>query len=154
MSLIQAPGRDLLGDGQLQILGGQYRIPTGLGLGADLVAPRRISRGQLVWVRNPIRNPGLLFLAERGTGRTTANVRVIGTLADPQFAFFSISDPAMTQSEAITFLVTGIPQSGESRSLDVFWTFERAGRRRSNPPAEEAIEPERQPPDARRAAPR
>jgi translocation and assembly module TamB len=207
LSLIQAPGRDLLGDGQLQILGGQYRIPTGLGLAANLVAPLRISRGQLVWVRNPIRNPGLLFLAERGTGRTTANVRVIGTLADPQFAFFSNTDPAMTQSEAITFLVTGIApsgadadhsaslafgryiapgtfleyetglgdarnrfrlrrnltdriqleaQSGENQSLDVFWTFEHAAsdRRPHDAPAEESIEPERQPPDARRAAPR
>jgi translocation and assembly module TamB len=206
LNLIQAPGRDLLGDGQLQIRDGQYRIPTGLGLAADLVAPLRISRGQLVWVRNPIRNPGLLFLAERGTGRTTANVRVIGTLADPQFTFFSNTDPAMTQSEAITFLVTGIApsgvdadhsaslafgryiapetfleyetglgnarnrfrlrrnltdriqleaQSGESQSLDLFWTFERgaAGQGPGDAPPGETIEPERQPPDARRAAP-
>ncbi len=206
LSLVQAPGRDLLGDGQLQILDGQYRIPTGLGLAADLVAPLRISRGQLVWVRNPIRNPGLLFLAQRGTGRTVANVRVIGTLADPQFTFFSNTDPAMTQSEAITFLVTGIApsgadadhsaslafgrfiapgtfleyetglgnarnrfrlrrnltdriqleaQSGESQSLDVFWTFERtaADRGPDDAPPGETIEPERQPPDARHAAP-
>ncbi|WP_296808765.1 translocation/assembly module TamB domain-containing protein [Thiocapsa sp.] len=125
LNLIQTPGRDLLGNGQLQILGGRYRIPTGLGPAADLVAPLAISRGQLVWVRNPIRNPGLLFLAERGSGRTTANVRVIGTLADPQFTFFSNTDPAMSQSDAITFLVTGIAPGGTDADQSAALAFGR-----------------------------
>jgi translocation and assembly module TamB len=114
LSLVQPPGRVLVGDGQLQINDGQYRIPSGLGLTNDLVAPLTITRGQLVWARTPVRNPGLLFLAQRGTGRAVANVRVIGTLADPQFTFFSSADPAMTQAEAMTFLVTGISPGGDA----------------------------------------
>ncbi|MFB1490823.1 MULTISPECIES: translocation/assembly module TamB domain-containing protein [unclassified Thiocapsa] len=125
LNLIQTPGRDLLGNGQLQILDGRYRIPTGFGPTADLVAPLAISRGQLVWVRNPIRNPGLLFLAQRGSGRTTANVRVIGTLADPQFTFFSNTDPAMSQSDAITFLVTGIAPGGTDADQSAALAFGR-----------------------------
>ncbi|QVL47574.1 MAG: translocation/assembly module TamB domain-containing protein [Thiocapsa sp.] len=125
LDLIQPPGRDLSGDGQLQIRDGQYRIPTGLGIAADLVAPLTISRGQLIWVRNPIRNPGLLFLAQRGSGRTTANVRVIGTLADPQFTFFSNTDPAMSQSDAITFLATGIAPGGTAADHSAAFAFGR-----------------------------
>ncbi|HSO81754.1 translocation/assembly module TamB domain-containing protein [Thiocapsa sp.] len=125
LDLIKTPGRDLSGDGQLQIRDGQYRIPTGLGVAADLVAPLSISRGQLIWVRNPIRNPGLLVLARRGTGRTEANVRVVGTLADPQFTFFSNTDPAMSQSDAITFLVTGIAPGGSDADHSAALAFGR-----------------------------
>jgi translocation and assembly module TamB len=125
LDLVQTPGRDLLGDGQLQILDGRYRIPTGFGPTADLVAPLTISRGQLIWVRNPIRNPGLLFLAQRGSGRTRANVRVIGTLADPQFTFFSNTDPAMSQSDAITFLITGIAPGGADADQSAALAFGR-----------------------------
>ncbi|NCC28888.1 MAG: hypothetical protein EOM22_12295 [Gammaproteobacteria bacterium] len=125
LDLVQTPGRDLSGNGQLQIRDGQYRIPTGLGVAADLVAPLTISRGQLIWVRNPIRNPGLLFLAQRGSGRTTANVRVIGTLTDPQFTFFSNTDPAMSQSDAITFLATGIAPGGTAADHSAAFAFGR-----------------------------
>ncbi|UHD14272.1 translocation/assembly module TamB domain-containing protein [Thiocapsa bogorovii] len=125
LDLSQTPGRNLSGDGQLQILDGRYRIPTGFGPTADLVAPLTISRGQLIWVQSPIRNPGLLFLAQRGSGRTTANVRVIGTLADPQFTFFSNTDPAMSQSDAITFLITGIAPRGTDADQSAALAFGR-----------------------------
>ncbi|EGV18165.1 translocation/assembly module TamB domain-containing protein [Thiocapsa marina] len=125
INLIQTPGRDLSGDGQLQILDGRYRIPTGFGPTANLVAPLTISRGQLIWVRNPIRNPGLLFLAERGGGRRVANVRVIGTLADPRFTFFSNTDPAMSQSDVITFLITGIAPGGADADQSAALAFGR-----------------------------
>jgi hypothetical protein len=97
-----------VGNGRLQIIEGRYRIPNRFGLTNDLMAPLNITRGQPVWVMNPIRNPGLLFLAQRGTGRTVANVPVGGTLADPRFTFFSDKDPATTQTEATTFVLTGI----------------------------------------------
>lgn len=211
LGLSQRPGHNLLGDGQLEIIDGQYRVPiglerlreldlgfglgTGLGLGLDLgfglgltndlIPPLRIVRGQLVWVRSPIGNPGLHVLGERRTGRTVANVRIIGTLTDPKFTFFSDSDPAMSESEAMTFLLTGMmpqgsdqaaggglafrrslgpgmtldletgggrnqnrfrlqrdlgerlqleAQGGSNRSLDLFWTFERASRGRAGDP--------------------
>ncbi len=114
LTVIQPPGRTMVGDGRLQINDGEYRVSTGFGLATELLTPLTITRGELIWVRTPIRNPGILFLAQRGRGRTMANVRVVGTLADPQLAFFSDRDPGMTQSEVITFLLTGIPpRTGE-----------------------------------------
>jgi translocation and assembly module TamB len=109
LTLTRPPGRTMVGDGRLQINDGEYRISTGFGLATELLTPLTITRGELIWVRTPIRNPGILFLAQRGTGRTVANVRVVGTLTDPQLAFFSDRDPSMSQSDVITFLLTGIP---------------------------------------------
>jgi len=36
-------------------------------------------------------------------------VRVLGTIKNPKLAFFSESDPNLTQSEITTYLVTGVP---------------------------------------------
>ena len=108
LALRQAPGREMLGDGQLQIVDGQYRMSGGFGLAADLGTPLNITQGRLVFARSPIDNPGLLLQAEREGGSTSAGVRVLGTLRDPKLAFFSESDPGMTQAEITKFLLTGI----------------------------------------------
>jgi translocation and assembly module TamB len=124
LSLTRPPGRDLSGNGRLQITDGRYRIPTRFGPATDLLAPLTITRGELVWVMSPIRNPGLLITAQRSAGRTVANLRVLGTLADPRLAFFSDTDPTMTQAQATTFLVTGIPPGGNG-GLDTALAFGR-----------------------------
>lgn len=124
LSLSRPPGRALSGNGRLQINDGRYRIPTRFGPATDLIAPLTITRGELVWVMSPIRNPGLLISARRSAGRTAANLRVLGTLADPRLAFFSDTDPTMTQAEATTFLVTGIPPGGNG-GLDTALAFGR-----------------------------
>jgi len=108
LRLLQEPGRELLGDGQLQILDGQYRFSSGFGLAAEIGAPLTIEQGRLIYAKSPIGNPGLLLQAQREGGDTTAGVRVLGTLRDPKLAFFSESDPGMTSAEITKYLLTGM----------------------------------------------
>ncbi|WP_295402397.1 translocation/assembly module TamB domain-containing protein [uncultured Thiocystis sp.] len=116
LSVQQTPGKDMLGDGQLQIVEGEYRLSGGFGLAAELGAPLTITQGRLLFAKSPIGNPGLLLQAEREGGDTTAGVRVLGTLRNPKLAFFSESDPGMTQAEITKYLMTGIPPSANDRS--------------------------------------
>ncbi|NEX19817.1 translocation/assembly module TamB [Thiorhodococcus mannitoliphagus] len=116
LTILQAPGKDMLGDGQLQIQEGEYRISGGFGLAAELGAPLKITQGRLIYAKSPIDNPGLLLQAERDGGDTTAGVRVLGSIRNPKLAFFSESDPGMTQAEITKYLVTGIPPSGNDQA--------------------------------------
>ncbi|EXJ13630.1 translocation/assembly module TamB domain-containing protein [Imhoffiella purpurea] len=118
LRVLQRPGADMLGDGQLQITEGEYRLSGGFGLAAELGAPLTITQGRLIYAKSPIDNPGLLLQAERAGGDTTAGVRVLGTLRDPKLAFFSESDPDMTQAEITKYLVTGIPPSANDQTND------------------------------------
>ncbi|NKN33705.1 translocation/assembly module TamB domain-containing protein [Marichromatium bheemlicum] len=114
LGVSQRPGRDMLGDGQLQIIDGQYRFSAGFGLGAELGVPLTIEQGRLIYAKSAIANPGLLLQAQREGGDTSAGVRVLGTLREPRLAFFSDTDPEMSQSEIIKYLVTGIaPQDND-----------------------------------------
>ena len=116
LRVFQMPGKDMLGDGQLQISEGQYQLSGGFGLAAKMAAPLTITQGRLIYAKSPIGNPGLLLQAEREGGDTTAGVRVLGTLRDPKMAFFSESDPGMTQAEITKYLMTGIPPSANDRA--------------------------------------
>jgi len=115
--VFQRPGREMLADGQLQIIDGKYRF-SGLGIRSDIGPELDIVQGRLIYAKGPIGNPGLLLQAERGGGSTTAGVRVMGTIRQPKLAFFSESDPDMTQAEVTKYLLTGIPPSNESRDSD------------------------------------
>ncbi len=109
LRVFQPPGKELLGDGQLAIVDGFYRITAGLGLSAEIGAPLTIEQGRLIYAKSPIGNPGLLLQAQREGGDTTAGVRVLGTIRNPKLAFFSDSDPEMSRSEITTYLLTGVP---------------------------------------------
>lgn len=124
LRVLQAPGRDEpLGDGQLQIVDGTYRISGGFGLLATVGKPLTIEQGRLVFAKTPLANPGLLLQAQREGGDLTAGVQVLGTLREPKLTFFSDSDPGMTQSEISNYLITGIPPrrgaEEENRALAV-----------------------------------
>ncbi|EGV20400.1 translocation/assembly module TamB domain-containing protein [Thiocapsa marina] len=116
LAVSQAPGRDMLGNGQLQIIDGQYRLTTGLGLSAEIGAPLNISQGRVIYARSPIDNPGLVIQAERDGGSTVAGIRVLGTLREPKLTFFSGTDPGMTQAQITKFLLTGIAPGGNGES--------------------------------------
>ncbi|MCK7578580.1 MAG: translocation/assembly module TamB domain-containing protein [Chromatiales bacterium] len=116
LSVLQEPGREMLGDGQLQITEGQYRLTGGFGIAAELGAPLNITQGRLIYAKSPIDNPGLLLQAEREGGDTTAGVRVVGTLRNPKMTFFSDSDPGLTQADITKYLMTGIPPSSNDRN--------------------------------------
>ena len=111
LALLQTPGRDMLGNGQLQIIDGQYRLTTGFGIAAEIGAPLNIVQGRMIYARSPIDNPGLVIQAERDGGATVAGVQVLGTLREPKLAFFSETDPGMTQAEVMKFLLTGVAPS-------------------------------------------
>lgn len=123
LRVFQQPGRQMLGDGQLAIEDGVYRLSGGFGLSAEIGVPLTIEQGRLVFAKSPVDNPGLLLQAQREGGDTTAGVRVLGTLRNPKLAFFSESDPDMTQAEITTYLLTGVPPrregATENRSLSL-----------------------------------
>jgi len=137
LRILQAPGRELLGDGQLAIVDGVYRFNPGIGLGTDLIpilsnlgtelgTPLTITQGRLVFSNSPIGNPGLLLMAQRESGSLNAGVRVVGTLRNSRLAFFSESDPGMSQAEITKYLLTGIAprtdtgQGGQSLSVGTY----------------------------------
>lgn len=124
LRVTQQPGKELLGSGELQVIDGTYRVSLpGLGLLTSVGPPLTIKKGIVVFAKTPLDNPGLILSAEREGGDTTAGVRVLGTLRNPKLAFFSESDPDMSQAEITRYLITGIPPkrggSSEQRSIAV-----------------------------------
>ena len=122
LRVFNRPGRtQILGDGQLGIVDGTYRMST-IGISAAIGQALTIEQGRLIYAKSPIDNPGLLLQAQREGGDVTAGIRVLGTIKRPKMAFFSDSDPDMNQSDIINYLVTGNPpkkDSDSSRSLSV-----------------------------------
>lgn len=107
-------GRPTQGTGEIQIVDGRYRA-----FGNELT----IDPGRFVFGGGPIDNPGLDIRAYRGL--TTQNVmagsgemvgmNLRGTLRRPEFSVFS--NPPMSQSEIMSYLVTGRPlNSGGDQS--------------------------------------
>lgn len=141
LRVLKAPQGEILGDGQLSIVDGTYRVtlPT-LGVMTAIGRPLTIEQGFVVYAKTPIGNPGLILNAQREGGDITAGVRVLGTLRNPKLAFFSESDPNLTQSEVTQYLVTGIPPkrdaAEDSRAVAVgtyvapklYMEYETAGR--------------------------
>ena len=114
LRVIKAPGRDPVGDGQVSVVDGTYRLSGGLGLMAAVGKPLTVEQGILVFAKTPLTNPGLVLTAQREGGDVTAGVRVLGTIKKPKLAFFSESDPDMSPSEITSYLVTGVPPRGNS----------------------------------------
>ncbi len=124
LRITKQPGRPLLGRGELQVIGGTYRVSLpGLGLLTSVGRPLVINKGIVLFANTPLDNPGIILNAQREGGDLTAGVRVLGTLRDPKLAFFSDSDPNLSQSEITSYLVTGIPPrrggKQDNRSLSV-----------------------------------
>lgn len=91
----QAPGRDARATGALEV-GGRYRA-----YGQNL----QITRGRLLWSNAEIGDPRLDIRAERHVGDVTAGVAVDGRASRPQVGVYS--NPAMSQSEALSYLTLG-----------------------------------------------
>ncbi|MBK1649103.1 translocation/assembly module TamB domain-containing protein [Rhabdochromatium marinum] len=115
---VQEPKQPLLGDGQLEVVDGTYRLASQFGLMASIGAPLKIEQGILLFAKTPLSNPGLVLRAQREGGDMTAGVQVLGTLKKPKLAFFSDSDPNMTDSEIVSYLLTGVPPQGDGGDID------------------------------------
>jgi translocation and assembly module TamB len=109
---IDQPGKLTLGEGQLQILDGQYRA---YGQKLDIADGRLIFGG-------PINNPGLDIRATRKAEKeaVTAGILVRGTLQKPETTVFS--DPPMDQAEALSYLLLGRPLNQASSGEGDFLT--------------------------------
>jgi translocation and assembly module TamB len=103
------PGRDMRGTGTLEVAG-RY---TAYGQKLD------ITRGRLVWANTPVSDPILDVRAERVVGDVTAGLKVEGRASAPNATVYS--DPAKSESEALSYLALGRPLSSlgsdEARQL-------------------------------------
>lgn len=104
--VVERPGRQTTGRGEIRV-GGTYKA-----YGQDL----KIQTGRLLFAGTAIDNPGLDLKAVRELKDVTAGLRVQGTAQVPVLTVFS--EPALEQSEALSYLITGRPlsalKSGES----------------------------------------
>ena len=98
------PGREMRGTGALEV-GGRYRA-----YGQDLT----ITQGQLTWSNNLIADPRINLRAERRVGEVVAGINVAGSASTPQVEVWS--NPAMPQSEALSYLMLGRSLEGATRS--------------------------------------
>ena len=111
LRVIERPGRATTGSGTL-IAAGTYKA-----YGQDL----KIETGRVLFAGTAIDNPGIDIRAVREirADDVTAGLQVRGTAQVPVLTVFS--DPAMEQSEALSYLVTGKPlaslKSGEGDML-------------------------------------
>lgn len=104
--VVERPGRQTTGRGEIRV-GGTYKA-----YGQDL----KIQTGRLLFAGTAIDNPGLDMRAVRELKDVTAGLRVQGTAQVPVLTVYS--EPALEQSEALSYLITGRPlsalKSGES----------------------------------------
>lgn len=113
----ERPGRATTGSGTLNA-GGTYKA-----YGQDL----KIETGRVLFAGTAIDNPGIDIRAVRKiqTSNVTAGLLVRGTAQIPVLTVFA--DPAMEQSEALSYLVTGKPLSAlKSGEGDMLGTAARA----------------------------
>ena len=103
------PGREMRGTGAFDVAG-RY---TAYGQKLD------ITRGRLLWSNTPVGDPILDVRAERVVGDVTAGIKVEGRASAPRATVYS--DPARSESEALSYLALGRPldslSSNEARQL-------------------------------------
>ena len=102
MQVWSRPGREMTANGGLEV-SGRYKA-----YGQDLT----ITRGNLSWNYNAVSDPRINIRAERKVGDVTAGIDVTGRAQSPRVDVWS--NPAMSQSEALAFLVLGRSLTGAS----------------------------------------
>lgn len=108
LTMAQEPGSQPVGNGEIGIVKGSYRF---FGQALD------IDRGKLFYAGGNLTNPGLDIQASRQVDNLTVGVLVTGTAKNPRIKAFS-SDPAMSERDARSLLLTGTTQgSGDSASV-------------------------------------
>ena len=100
MTLTDTPQQPTTATGELRVVEGEYRA-----YGQELT----IERGRLLFFGGPVDNPGLDVRAVRKVDTITAGLLVRGTLKTPEVTIFS--DPAMGETDALSYLVLGRPMS-------------------------------------------
>ena len=96
----------LIGNGVLELRNGRYE-----GYGQKLA----IQHGRLLFA-GPLDNPALDIKATRTVGDVIAGLELTGNAKSPQSQLFS--DPAMSDAEIMSYLVTGKPLNASSTGKD------------------------------------
>ena len=96
------PDQPPYAEGELTLKKGRYKA-----YGQNLT----LERGTLLFA-GPPDNPRLDLRAVRKAGEVTAGIEIQGTLKTPESRVFS--EPAMSEAEALAYLLTGRPLSGSS----------------------------------------
>jgi translocation and assembly module TamB len=104
LALRERPGEPTTGSGEVEVTG-RYKA-----YGQDLT----IQEGRLLFANSPLDNPNLNLTATREVDEVVVGLKATGTAKNPVLTVFS--DPAMGQTEALAYLVTGKPldQVGQS----------------------------------------
>ncbi|HIP67410.1 MAG TPA: hypothetical protein EYH06_02325 [Chromatiales bacterium] len=97
LAIRETPGKPLQANGKIKIIEGSYTA-----YGQDL----SLEQGSIIF-NGPISQPGLDLKAQRKIDDITVGLLIRGTLQNPQSEIFST--PAMPQSDAIAYLLTGKP---------------------------------------------
>ncbi len=95
MQVRARPGREMTANGGLEV-SGRYKA-----YGQDLT----ITDGQLLWNYGVVSDPRINIKAQRSIGDITAGIHVTGRAQQPKVDVWS--DPAMSQSESLAYLVLG-----------------------------------------------
>jgi translocation and assembly module TamB len=95
MQVRAIPGREMTANGGLDVTG-RYKA-----YGQDLT----ITDGQLLWNHGIVSDPRINIRAERQIGEVTAGIHVTGRAQAPRVDVWS--NPAMSQSESLAYLVLG-----------------------------------------------
>lgn len=104
LAVQQRPSRPLVASGELNIVNGEYRA-----YGQGLV----IDRGQVLFAGGAIENPGISVRAlRRPAENIVVGVNVRGELRAPELNLFS--EPGMSQSDQLSWLVLGRPLQNAS----------------------------------------
>lgn len=99
LRVVQEPGNVPTGSGAINIVDGSYKA---YGQNLD------IQKGKILFAGGPVSEPGLDFRAARyPNDDVTVGVEVKGTPKKPDLTLFS--DPSMTQSETLSWLLLGRP---------------------------------------------
>ncbi|HVS04351.1 MAG TPA: translocation/assembly module TamB domain-containing protein [Thermoanaerobaculia bacterium] len=99
--LVDEPGRPTTATGELELARGTFEV-----YGRELT----IERGNIFWVGGAVTRPGLDIRAYRtAENGVIAGISAQGPLSNPRVTLWS--EPAMSQSDALSYLVTGRPMS-------------------------------------------
>ncbi len=105
LTITDRPGELVTATGELRVVEGRYKA-----YGQDL----RIQRGRLIFVGGPIDNPGLDIRAVRKIEDVTAGLHITGDALQPLLRIFS--DPPMSETDALAYLLLGRPPQQDDRS--------------------------------------
>ena len=105
---------DIRGRGEIRVVKGSYKA-----YGVDL----NITKGRISFTGGPISQPKLEIIALRTVDEVSAGVIVVGTIKRPIIRLYS--EPGMSDSDIMGYMVLGQPLSGDQGQIDAVMSAAR-----------------------------